>query len=342
MARLLLHALRLSVLLLILLATLAMAGKTTNPKNPPKNAILVSTVESLTLRSGRMTAHRRVPAVPQLSCVGPPSICNLYTIDVMRCTNEGADYTKEDIQWACRADLPEEFKLGSTDVACEGYASSDDSFVLKGSCGVEYRLVLTEKGEKRFGNLDDGYPWGGLDGGGQSGTLAKVVFFIIFGFVLLIIIYGFCKACQENPPRLDGGGARRGGGGQPPWYGGGGGGGDDGFDDPPPPYDSHGYFQRPKKPRSSNNRTGTGSSSGSRQQQQEGWRPGPWTAGLAGAGLGYALGRGQNRTQPRQNVRQGGFFGNGGGPSTSPSSSSPPTFSSSRHSSTGFGGTSRR
>lgn len=333
--------------LLTLLTTLTTAGKVTNPKNPPRNAILLSKVESLTFRSGRMTTNRRVPAVAQLTCVGPSSVCALYTMDIMRCTNEGSDYEKENIQWACRAELPEEFKLGATDVACEGYESSDDPFVLKGSCGVEYRLLLTAKGEKRFGREhgddDDGYPRNGS--GGDSGMLAKVVFFAIFGFVLFVIVSGLVKACRRNPPRLGGNDGDAGGAPRPPWFGGGGGGGpggDDDPDNPPPPYDSHGFNGQPPKksrPSNANTRTGSGSSGG---QQQQGWRPGPWSAGLAGAGLGYALGRGQNRTQPRQPTRQGGFFGDGGGPSSPARQASPPTFSSSRHSSTGFGGTSRR
>lgn len=328
-------AIILNLFLTFLLFTLTTAKKVTNPKNPPRNAILLSKVESLTFRSGRMTTNRRVPAVPQMSCIGPPSVCDLYTIPAMRCTNEGSDYEKENIQWACRADLPEEFKLGSTDVACEGYESADDPYVLKGSCGVEYRMLLTQKGEDRFGRIDDGPHGGHVE---DSGPVAKVVVFAIFGFVLFIILSGLLRACRRNPPRLGGGG----GAGGPPWSGGGGGGGDDDVDDPPPPYDAPGYGQPPKKsrPNNTNTRTGSGSSSGSGSQQQ-GWRPGPWTAGLAGAGLGYALGRGQNRTQPSQPARRGGFFGDGGGPS-SPRPSSPPTFSSSRHSSTGFGGTSRR
>lgn len=332
--------------LLTLLVSLTTAGKTTNPKNPSRNAILLSKVESLTFRSGRMTTNRRVPAVPQLTCVGPPSVCALYNIDIMRCTNEGSDYEKENIQWACRAELPEEFKLGATDVACEGYESSDDPFVLKGSCGVEYRLLLTARGEKRFGKEHgDGDDWSPGNGSeGSSGTLAKVVFFAIFGVVLFVIISGLVNACRRNPPRL---GGNDGGAARPPWFGGGGGPGpggddDDDADNPPPPYDSHGFAGQPPKksrPSNTNTRTGSGSSAGG---QQQGWRPGPWSAGLAGAGLGYALGRGQNRTQPRQSPRQGGFFGDGGGPSSPPRQATPPTFSSSRHSSTGFGGTSRR
>ncbi|CAI4217739.1 unnamed protein product [Parascedosporium putredinis] len=81
----------------------------------------------------------------------PAAICALHRIDVMRCTNQGSSYSDEDIQWSCKAELPQELRLGSTEVICEGYDSPDDPYVLKGSCGVEYRLVLTEKGETSAG-----------------------------------------------------------------------------------------------------------------------------------------------------------------------------------------------
>lgn len=70
---------------------------------------------------------------------------------MLRCRNAGSDYDDEEVQWTCQASLPPEFKLGSTDVICEGYENAQDPYVLKGSCGVEYRLVLTEAGEERYG-----------------------------------------------------------------------------------------------------------------------------------------------------------------------------------------------
>lgn len=116
----------------------------------PANSILLSQVKSLTLRDGQTTSHRRVSALPQLKCVGG-SGKGLYTVDVMRCKNAGSEYDAEDVSWTCQASLPPEFKLGSTEVICEGYDSPDDPYVLKGSCGVEYRLVLTDEGEKKYG-----------------------------------------------------------------------------------------------------------------------------------------------------------------------------------------------
>jgi hypothetical protein len=133
---------------LILPALLSLLTTTTLAIGGPKkasNAILLSNVRSLTLRDGQETTHRRVSALPQLKCIGG-NAKGLYDVDVMRCKNSGSEYDAEDISWTCQASLPPEFKLGSTDVICEGYDSPEDPFVLKGSCAVEYRLVLTPMG----------------------------------------------------------------------------------------------------------------------------------------------------------------------------------------------------
>ena len=51
----------------------------------------------------------------------------------MQCKNMGGSYGAEDIQWTCSAEVPDEFKLGRTEVVCEGYSSPDDQYVLKGA-----------------------------------------------------------------------------------------------------------------------------------------------------------------------------------------------------------------
>ena len=161
----------------------AAAGKT------PADAVLLSNIKTLTLHAGRQTTSRRGPAVPQLECVGG-NARGLHSVDVMRCTNAGADYGPEDVQWTCQASLPAEFKLGSTEVVCEGYASAEDPFVLKGSCGVEYRLVLTEAGEGRFGEgvVDEdnnGYYGGGSGGRKGKGGMGEMLFTVVFWAIFL-------------------------------------------------------------------------------------------------------------------------------------------------------------
>ncbi|KKY20609.1 putative transmembrane protein 66 precursor [Diplodia seriata] len=139
------------------------ASQSAEAARNPKNSVLLSNVKSLTLRNGQKTSARRVSPIPQLTCIGGDAK-GLYEVDVMRCKNAGSDYDDENIQWTCQASLPEEFKLGSTDVICEGYDSPDDPYILKGSCGVEYRLMLTSQGLEKYGNRKGS--WG--SGGGSS------------------------------------------------------------------------------------------------------------------------------------------------------------------------------
>ncbi|MCJ1337478.1 hypothetical protein MMC09_002760 [Bachmanniomyces sp. S44760] len=324
---------------LLLILTTHLALPTSAARSKPSNAILLSTVNALTLRANLKTTHRRVAPVPQLKCLGPA--CKHHTIDVLRCRNAGADYSDEDIQWTCTANLPEEFKLGSTDVICEGYDNSDDPYVLKGSCGVEYRLVLTDLGEEKFGRGGGWSPGkgGDWDDGETGGTsLGGILFVMIFVGVLGWIIYSACLAA---------GGRVGGGGNNAPWGGGGGGGGGgwgggggSGGDDPPPPYD---YNSGP----SSKQQSGWGLGGGAPAAGQQGWRPGFWSGALGGAAAGYMAG---NRGSAETRNTWGGYNNNGegssrgprgGGPSSAGSSGSS-SFSSAPHESTGFGSTSRR
>lgn len=125
-------------------------------RSSDKNKVQLSNVKTLTLRNNALTSARRVSAIPQVKCIGG-NAKSLYDVDVIRCKNSGSDYSSEDIQWTCQASLPPEFKLGSTDVICEGYDSPDDPYILKGSCGVEYRLVLTPMGEEKYGQRSEGF-----------------------------------------------------------------------------------------------------------------------------------------------------------------------------------------
>ncbi|KAH9900397.1 hypothetical protein F4778DRAFT_139771 [Xylariomycetidae sp. FL2044] len=314
-------------------------------KAKPKNAILLSDVQSLTLRHDAQTAHRRVSAVPQLKCVSSPTVCRLHAVDTMRCTNQGSGYDDEDIQWSCAASLPPELKLGSTDVICEGYAGPDDPYVLKGSCGVEYRLVLTDLGEKKFPEIAKGGrpTWGGGSNGGKKGDTdwSAVLFGVLFVGVCIWILVSACTQASANRRQTPGqrrGGGGGGGGGGGPGFGGGDGGGwfnNDTSDDPPPPYS--------KSTRSSSSR----GSSRSNNNAQEGWRPGFWTGLAGGSAAGYAAG---SRASRNNNNSTGGYGGGGwgsGGESSSSSSgwgsgSGSGSTSSARYESTGFGSTNRR
>lgn len=313
----------LSFLYPTLLASSALVGIVEGVRKPA-NSVLLSNVQSLTLRKDLKTSHRRVPAIPQLKCVGG-NAKGLYDVDVMRCKNAGSDYDDDNIQWTCTASLPEEFKLGSTDVICEGYDSPNDPYILKGSCGVEYRLVLTDKGEEKYGKGGwfSGPKKGTDESGGTGETVVSVLFWIIFIGVAIWIVFSACV--------VRGGDVRRPDTWRPGWGGGYGGGGPGGpGDDPPPPYD---WRPQPKP------------SSSYRNDQQ--WRPGFWSGALGGAAAGYMAGSRGNRQDYNQtapsNQRGGSWWNNGEGSSSrSGSSGSSGSASSTRYESTGFGSTSRR
>ncbi|KAL4793476.1 hypothetical protein BDV19DRAFT_216913 [Aspergillus venezuelensis] len=303
---------------LLALPSASLSAGTSQQKPPGKNAILLSQVHSLTLRGGKLTSSRRVSPMPQLKCTGPSKrICNMYKFDSMRCTNEGYGYDEEDVQWTCTASLPGEFKLGSTDVVCEGYRNADDPWVLKGSCGVEYRLLLTEEGERKFGkgSFEEDNWWRNQKGTKRNDskltleTLFSLVFWGIFLGVFLWIVIALLRDCMDGPGRRARPGPRGGGGG--------GGGGGPYPGGPPPPYSPY---------------SDTYSSDPTAGQ---GWRPGFWTGAATGGGLGYGLGRRSARHDSPFGGRRRQHSSDGG------SSSSPARFSS-PSTSTGFGSTSRR
>ncbi|XP_023573370.1 store-operated calcium entry-associated regulatory factor [Octodon degus] len=53
-------------------------------------------------------------------------------------------------QWECKTDLDIACRFGKTVVSCEGYDSSEDQYVLRGSCGLEYNLDYTDIGLKKL------------------------------------------------------------------------------------------------------------------------------------------------------------------------------------------------
>ncbi|KAG8903024.1 hypothetical protein FRC01_009369 [Tulasnella sp. 417] len=99
--------------------------------------VLLETIKSLTFYKDEMTAARRTSPIPQLTCIG--KACALYQPDAVQCVNTGG--TGVDINWKCEADLPAALRFGRISVGCEGWSRSGDPYVLKGSCGLEYRLI---------------------------------------------------------------------------------------------------------------------------------------------------------------------------------------------------------
>ena len=304
----------------ILITTASLARK-------PPESVLLSNVKTLTLRKDLRTTHNRVPAAPQLKCIGGTAK-GLYEIDVLRCKNSGSAYGDEDVQWTCSASLPNEFKLGSTEVICEGFKNSEDPYVLKGSCGVEYRLMLTDMGEEKYGRKGKGI-FDDFDDR-KRGGMVVVIFWVIFIAVVCWMIYAAYLRSDGRPRRANN---------RPGFFGGGGGGGwGGGNDDPPPPYD---YHPPPSKPRSAPRAV----------LPQGGWRPGFWTGALGGAAAGYMAGnRGQNHQlrsygsdiNYRDNGEGSSRWGSAGSMRSTSGSGSSSNYGSSRHESSGFGATTRR
>lgn len=52
-------------------------------------------------------------------------------------------------QWECKTDMDNAYRFGGIEVSCEGYSHPADSHILRGSCGLEYTLELTEEGRRR-------------------------------------------------------------------------------------------------------------------------------------------------------------------------------------------------
>lgn len=109
-------------------------------------------------------------------------------------------------QWECKTDLDIAYKFGKTVVSCEGYESSEDQYVLRGSCGLEYNLDYTELGLKKlresgknhgFNSFSDYYnKLYSPDSSGISGLITIVVLLAIaFGVYKLFLSDG-----QDSPP----------------------------------------------------------------------------------------------------------------------------------------------
>lgn len=166
--------------------------------------ILLRDVQALTLHHDRYTASRRLDPIPQLKCVGGTAGCDSYTPKVVQCQNKGWD--GYDVQWECKTDLDIAYKFGKTVVSCEGYESSEDQYVLRGSCGLEYNLDYTEHGLKKLREsgtshgpnaFSDYYKKLYTPGSGGISGLITIV-------VLLAVAFGvyklFLSDSQDSPP----------------------------------------------------------------------------------------------------------------------------------------------
>ncbi|RPD54336.1 DUF1183-domain-containing protein [Lentinus tigrinus ALCF2SS1-6] len=249
--------------------------------------IALARIPSLTFYKDSVTASRRGNPIPQLSCIGKP--CRLYQPEVVRCTNLGG--TGTEVDWKCEADLPEALRLGRVEVSCEGWDGPGDPYVLKGSCGLQYRLVEIPSGLRR--GEDPAYParfsrWVH----DLMQDPAALFFMLLWVAAFIFILYNLLSSCFRSRVHPDRGATPR----PPPprwpgsgWFSGGAGPHPDTHDTPPP------YSKYPP------------SASQPRPAEAGGWSPGFWT-GAALGWLGTSLMNRQARQRETEYVRAPGMY----------------------------------
>uniref|UniRef100_A0A6A7G3G2 Store-operated calcium entry-associated regulatory factor n=1 Tax=Hirondellea gigas TaxID=1518452 RepID=A0A6A7G3G2_9CRUS len=254
--------------------------------------VLLSDVRTITLKADRMTTGRRSNPVPQLSCIGG-SAQGKYRPPIVQCRNMGSD--GREIQWECSAaNMPVEYGFGELTVVCEGYDNPQDRYILAGSCGLEFKLELTEEGRRNAGQSS--YYSGSQYGSNHYSSSSSGTSWLMI-VVVGAIFYFVYKSWSQN--QGDGGGRRgyRGGAGHHDGPGG-----------------SNPAGEGQAGPWSSSSSTRSSSSSGSSRNAGGGF----WSGAAMGGALGYLFG-GRNRGYGRNigyGHRQPGYgsgFGSGYG-----------------------------
>jgi hypothetical protein len=305
------------------------------------NKIRLEDIRALTLHHGSYTAGRRSSPVPQLKCIGGTAGCSAFVPKVVQCYNRGSDGT--DIQWECKTDMDNAYRFGEIAVTCEGYDYPGDPYVLKGSCGLEYRLDLTKEGYEQAQHYGGSHHYYDDNTGIKNNKVstAYTVACLVFVVIIIYAIYQCLLSSNTNhhdapPPyaSLNTDNA------QPPPYAA-----------PPPPgfrpefmpnyphtadytsqnpscgsYSTHGPTARPN----TNNTDG---------------RPGFWSGAAAGSLIGYLFGsRSSGPSTHHQSRNSWGTTHQQ--PTTSPSSGLPSSsnsnYSTGTRTASGFGGTRHR
>ncbi|XP_067412985.1 store-operated calcium entry-associated regulatory factor isoform X2 [Emydura macquarii macquarii] len=158
--------------------------------------VLLREIQALTLYRDQYTTSRRTSPIPQLQCTGGTAGC-AYVPAVVQCHNKGWDGF--DVQWECKADLDNSYRFGRIEVSCEGYDYPDDPYILRGSCGLQYGLELTEEGQRKANNFGGSfgssyYQTNKMNSQDSSDSGAGVIVII----VLLLLAYGCYKLFLSN------------------------------------------------------------------------------------------------------------------------------------------------
>ncbi|KAM9143591.1 store-operated calcium entry-associated regulatory factor isoform 3-T3 [Pangshura tecta] len=182
------------VLLVSLLLLLGAPGLARGWDQPGR--VLLREVQALTFYRDQYTTSRRTSPIPQLQCTGGTAGC-AYVPMVVQCHNKGWDGF--DIQWECKADLDNSYRFGRIEVSCEGYDYPDDPYILRGSCGLQYGLELTEEGQRKANSFGGSfgssyYQSSKVNSQDSSNSFAGVIVVI----VLLLLAYGCYKLFLSN------------------------------------------------------------------------------------------------------------------------------------------------
>ncbi|GAA6056219.1 hypothetical protein JCM3770_002093 [Rhodotorula araucariae] len=246
--------------------------------------IPLSSLTALTLHKNKRTAARRTSPIPQLACRG--STCRSYQPDIVQCVAVGSDGAGG-LEWKCEADLPHGIRFGEIQVGCEGWDGPEDTYILRGSCGLEYSLVRASSALEDRGNFAHALPsslksYLPRSAGSLFDSGFNLVFAALTAYLALSFLLKLARRVFPRLPTLFGGS----GGGGP-----GGGGGGAGSSRPPAPPGPGGppppYTPRPK-PAPPADDSGAAA-----------WRPGFWSGAAAGWAVNALLGA----TRPRERER---------------------------------------
>jgi hypothetical protein len=142
--------------------------------------VLLRTVQVITLRQGAFTTGRRNSPIPQLTCQNCDDAASKSVVETIQCRNVG--YDGQDVNWKCESEIDKHYKLGRTEVSCEGYENPDDVFILAGSCAVEYWLHKVEQATTTTATT--------------QGTEAPL--FVAFLFGMLVVAFFIVACCLPS------------------------------------------------------------------------------------------------------------------------------------------------
>jgi hypothetical protein len=150
--------------------------------------VRLSDIGFLTFRDGMMTIGRNQKPQPQMQCIGGSANFYLpYSAEVssnqanklvkeIKCADLGDERNQD---FKCIANLPKNYKLGWTEVVCEGYDYPDDPYVVEGSCYVRYYLNYESPDEYQSTISWTNMLWQ----------------FLIYITVMILGLYLFCWEC---------------------------------------------------------------------------------------------------------------------------------------------------